>query len=79
MRGHITKRSKDSWTIVLDLGRDPSTGKRKQQWVTHKGTKKEAETKLTKLLGQLNNGWMNILVPRYEPQHLSRTNSAVSI
>ena len=43
MRGHIKQRSKGSWSIVLDLGRDPSTGKRKQQWVTVRGTKKEAE------------------------------------
>ena len=40
MRGHITKRGKDSYTIVLNLGRDPTTGKRKQQWVSAKGTKK---------------------------------------
>ena len=44
MRGHIKQRSKGSWSIVLDLGRDPSTGKRKQQWVTVRCTKKEAES-----------------------------------
>ncbi len=56
MRGHITKRGKDSYTIVLDLGRDPSTGKRKQQWLSVKGTKKEAEKKLSELLTQLDAG-----------------------
>ncbi len=56
MRGHITKRGKDSYTIVLNLGRDPSTGKRKQQWVSVKGTKKEAEKRLSELLNQLDNG-----------------------
>ncbi len=56
MRGHITKRGKDSYTIVLNLGRDPLTGKRKQQWVSVKGTKKEAEKRLSELLGQLDNG-----------------------
>lgn len=56
MRGHITKRSKDSYTIVLNLGRDPSTGKRKQQWVSIKGTKKDAEKRLSELLNQLDNG-----------------------
>ena len=56
MRGHITKRSKDTYSIVLDLGRDPSTGKRRQQWVTVKGTKKEAERKLADLQHELNNG-----------------------
>jgi len=56
MRGHITKRGKDSYTIVLNLGRDPETGKRKQQWVSIKGTKKEAEKRLSELLSQLDNG-----------------------
>ena len=56
MRGHITKRGKDSYTVVLNLGRDPSTGKRKQQWVSVKGTKKEAEKRLSELLNQLDNG-----------------------
>lgn len=56
MRGHITKRSKSSYTIVLELGRDPASGKRKQQWITSQGTKKDAEKKLAELLNQLNNG-----------------------
>ncbi len=56
MRGHITKRGKDSYTIVLNLGRDPSTGKRRQQWVSLKGTKKDAEKRLSELLSQLDNG-----------------------
>ena len=56
MRGHITKRGKDSYTIVLNLGRDPETGKRKQQWVSVKGTKKEAEKRLSELVSQLDNG-----------------------
>ena len=56
MRGHITKRGKDSYTIVIDIGRDLETGKRKQQWVSVKGTKKEAEKKLSELLNQLDNG-----------------------
>ena len=56
MRGHIKQRSKGSWSIVLDLGRDPSTGKRKQQWVTIRGTKKEAESKLAELQHQMDSG-----------------------
>jgi integrase len=56
MRGHITKRGKNSYTIVLNLGRDPETGKRKQQWVSVKGTKKDAEKRLSELLSQLDNG-----------------------
>lgn len=56
MRGHIVKRYKDSYNIVIELGTDPATGKRKQQWITVKGTKKEAEKKLSKLLHQLDTG-----------------------
>jgi len=33
MRGSIIKRGKSSYTVVLNLGIDPQTGKRKQQWV----------------------------------------------
>ena len=56
MRGHIVKRYKNSYTIVLNMGADPATGKRKQQWVTVKGTKKEAEKRLAELLHQLDTG-----------------------
>lgn len=56
MRGHIIKRYKNSYTIVLSLGIDPSTGKHRQQWVSIKGTKKEAEKRLAELLHQLDTG-----------------------
>ena len=56
MRGHIVKRYEGSYTIVLNLGIDPATGKRKQQWVSVKGTKKDAEKKLAELLHQLDTG-----------------------
>ncbi|MDA0988790.1 MAG: site-specific integrase, partial [Chloroflexi bacterium] len=42
--------------IVLDMGRDPTTQKRKQQWVSVKGTKKAAEERLTELLRQVDTG-----------------------
>lgn len=56
MRGHIVKRYKNSYTVVLNLGIDATTGKRKQQWVSVKGTKKEAEKRLSELLNQLDTG-----------------------
>jgi integrase len=59
MRGSLRRRG-SSWTIVLDLGyeTDPATGKvrRKQKRVAARGTKKEAEDRLTELLGQLRGG-----------------------
>ena len=55
MRGHIRKRSKGAWTIVLDVGTDDK-GKRKQRWITVRGSKKEAEAKLAKLIRAANEG-----------------------
>lgn len=57
MRGHIVKRYEGSYTIVLNLGRDPASGKRKQQWVSIKGGKKDAEKKLAELLHQIDTGY----------------------
>jgi integrase len=56
MQGHIRQRSKGSWSIVIDVGRDPKTGKRRQQWYTVKGTKKDAERELREKLRSLETG-----------------------
>ena len=56
MTGSLKKRSEHSWTIVLYLGKDPITGKKKQSWRTVNGTKKEAERELNRLLHELNSG-----------------------
>jgi integrase len=60
MKGHIFQRSPGTWTIVFDVGRiiDPDTGrlKRKQQWETIQGTKKEAQRRLTERLHNFNQG-----------------------
>jgi len=56
MRGHIKKRSEGSWSIVVDLGRNPSTGKRQQKWSTVRRTKRDAERKLAGWQHQLDTG-----------------------
>jgi hypothetical protein len=56
MRGHITKRGKNSYSLAISLGKDTTTGKYKYQWTTVKGTKKEADKRLSELLHQLDNG-----------------------
>lgn len=56
MRGNITKRGKSSWRLKFDLGTDPATGKRLTEYVTVKGTKKDAERELNKRLSQLDGG-----------------------
>ncbi len=55
MRGHIKKRAKGSWTVVVDLGRD-SAGKRSQRWESIKGPKRLAEKRLAELLHQSDTG-----------------------
>ncbi len=47
MRGHIVQRAKDSYSIKIELDKDAVTGKRRQQWVTVRGSKKDAEKKLS--------------------------------
>ena len=60
MRGSLVQRYKGSWSIVLDLGYEvePATGKkkRKQQWVTVRGAKREAEAKLAELVSSAHRG-----------------------
>ena len=56
MRGHLRKRSKSSWAVVVDIGHDPSTGKRRQKWITVKGTKRDAERRLAEIVRDLDAG-----------------------
>ena len=56
MRGHIVKRGKDSYSIAISTGKDATTGKYKYQWITVRGTKKDAEKKLAEVLHQLDYG-----------------------
>ena len=56
MRGHIVKRYKSSYSVILNLGVDPVTGRRRQQWISVKGSKKDAEKKLAELLHQFDTG-----------------------
>jgi len=54
MRGHIRRRGK-SWAIVLDAGRN-SNGRRQQKWHAVRGTRKDAERELARLLHSMNTG-----------------------
>ena len=56
MRGHLRKRGDRSWAVVVDIGYDPQTGKRRQKWVSVKGTKRDAERRLAEVISQLNAG-----------------------
>lgn len=56
MPGHIVKRGRSSWTVVVDLGREPVTGKRRQLWRAVKGPKREAEALLVQFLHERDTG-----------------------
>jgi integrase len=83
MKGHIRKRSKNSWSIVIDVGKDPVTGKRKQQWHTVTGTKRDAERLLREMLVDMEKGtyvkpnrltlgdWLNQWLNDYVAIHLT--------
>ena len=54
MRGHIFRRFKGSYQIVLYLGKDPVTGKYKQKWIAVKGKRRNAEHVMSELMHQYN-------------------------
>lgn len=51
---HFRQRG-NSWSVVIDIGYDEETGKRKQKWISGK-TKKEVKEKAIKILNQVNEG-----------------------
>lgn len=55
MKGHVRKRGEGTWAVVLDIGRDEK-GKRRQKWHAVRGTKKDAERELARLLHEMNTG-----------------------
>lgn len=55
MNGSIRRRSKSSWELTIDLGRDPG-GKRLRKFVNVKGTKTQAQEKLRELMGLSDKG-----------------------
>ncbi len=56
MRGSIRQRSKGSWEITIDIGRDPATGKRLRCFETMEGTKKDAQRRLVELQVNVEQG-----------------------
>ena len=55
MKGHIRPRGKNSWRLKFDAGRD-GNGERKIQYVTFRGTKREAQRKLAELIAGVDKG-----------------------
>lgn len=56
MKGNITRRGKNSFRLKFDAKADPVTGKRRVQYVTFRGTKREAQIKLAELIAAVGKG-----------------------
>jgi integrase len=56
MKGHIRQRGAESWELKFDLGRDPTTGTRRTEYRSFRGTKREAQRELSRLLSQADAG-----------------------
>jgi integrase len=57
MRGNLTRRGKASWRLKFDVEPD-ANGKRRFHTVTVRGTRKQAEAELTKLLAAADKGML---------------------
>ncbi|MDP9335022.1 MAG: site-specific integrase [Actinomycetota bacterium] len=55
MRGSVVKRG-DTWSYVVDVGRDPVSGRRRQRWKGGFATKREAEKALGRALAAAGAG-----------------------
>src|SRR5215813_4562461 len=56
MTGHIRRRGERSWELKFDVGTDPLTGKRLTKYRSLKGTKREAQLELAKLVANAAEG-----------------------
>ena len=55
MRGSVVKRG-NTWSYVVDVGRDPVSGRRRQRWKGGFATKREAERALGRALAAVGAG-----------------------
>jgi integrase len=51
MKGHLRERSPGKWAIIIDLG-PREGGKRRQKWFTFRGTKRQAQNELHRLIAK---------------------------
>lgn len=98
MRGHITKRCgcpredwsrcRHSWRVVASAGSDPATGRARQHKITVRGSRREAERVLRRLLNRIEDGtvaesgrekvaaylarWLDHVRSRVRPRTLAR-------
>ncbi|MGB9866751.1 MAG: tyrosine-type recombinase/integrase [Bacillota bacterium] len=85
MKGHVEPAGKGKWRVVIEVGRDPSSGKRKRIVRRVEGRKADAEELLTQLLTELKQGtyvepnkitvaeWLNTWLHEYKRLELRPT------
>ena len=56
MNSHIRRRGENSYELKFDVGTDPRTGKRRTRYVSFKGSKREANTKMAELIAAVSTG-----------------------
>ena len=54
--GHIRRRGARSWELKFDIGTDPQTSERRIRYHSFKGTKRDAEAELVRLMASANRG-----------------------
>jgi len=52
MAGHIRRRGERSWELKFDIGANPLTGSRRIRYTSFKGSKREAEIELARLISE---------------------------
>jgi hypothetical protein len=55
MRGSVVRRG-NGYSVVVELDRDPITGKRQQKWHSGYRTKRDAERALSAIVASLHTG-----------------------
>jgi integrase len=56
MTGHVRRRGEKSFELKFDASKDATTGKRRIRYASFKGTKREAEAELIRLVAEYNAG-----------------------
>jgi integrase len=56
VEGHLRQRNRGHWELIVDIGRDPLSGRRRQRSRTVHGTKREAQRELRRLITEVEDG-----------------------
>ena len=56
MQGHLREQRPGTWELIVDIGRDPLTSRRRQRSRTFRGTKRDAQRELRALIADVEAG-----------------------